>query len=123
MRKAAQIVTVFLIASLPTLFVYSKLQIANEDLARQKITYSKLESDMTSLRKQLDNYKNFSKSDMYEICIERAKDTYSEYIRRNSVSFKEGNITTLYPKSPETTKVALQNQQLAETECGNKFGR
>lgn len=96
----------------------NKIQNLNS-LANQK---SQLEKKVKKLEQELSKFDGVVKDDLLKLCTTRAKNEYSDYIAKNSIAVKNGDTTTLYPKSPDTLGKASNNLKSSEQSCTDKFG-
>lgn len=105
-----------------TAILYNNLRDANQQLSATLSQNTKLEAEIKKLDTELHKFDDIEKSDLLKLCTERAGSEYTDYVRKNSISAKEGNVTTLYPKSPDTLRLATEQLKASEKSCTDKFG-
>lgn len=103
-------------------FFYTRSSALERELHEASIVTDKLSKEKEQLSSQLSTFKDISKKDVLNMCKERAAIEYSQYINENSVSSKEGNVTTITPKSSDILRTAEKNLQDANSSCQSKYG-
>lgn len=75
-----------------------------------------------SLRTELKRFDGVDTSALLKACNEKAGSDYSEYINKNSMAVKDGNVTMRFPNSPEVLPTAETNRETAEKSCKDRYG-
>lgn len=95
---------------------------ANQKLSNATSDKVRLEIETKELTAKLSTFNGVEKADLLKVCSEKAKTDYSDYIRANSISVTEGNVTTLSPKTPNILRQAEESLRSSEKNCSDKFG-
>lgn len=112
------IALLFLVVSMLLLLA---VRSANENLSSLQAQNRQLEDKVNKQSSDLKIFDGVEKSDLLKVCTDKAKAQYSEYIRANSISVTEGNVTTLSPKSPNIIRQADQERTASEKNCSDRF--
>lgn len=81
-----------------------------------------LQGEVARLNNQLAKYEQIEDGQLLELCIEKARGEYSEYIADNSNKVTHGNVISYYPDSLEVLKIANNNLEKSESNCREKIG-
>lgn len=101
---------------------YLGMRDANQKLTNATSDKVRLEIETKELTAKLSTFNGVEKADLLKVCSEKAKTDYSNYIRANSISVTEGNVTTLSPKTPNILRQAEESLRSSEKSCSDKFG-
>lgn len=121
MKRIAIILLIGILALTPVAFLYLNLRDANGKLTVATNKNVQLTSKVSSLQNELSKYEGINKQDLLKYCSERAMTEYLNYLKRNSVTVTEGNVTTYAPKSPNVHSTASENLETAKNECNRVY--
>lgn len=121
-KRLVSLIVICIIAVGVAITSYLGMRDANQKLSDATNEKVRLEIETKELTAKLSTFNGVEKADLLKVCSEKAKTNYSDYIRANSISVTEGNVTTLSPKSPNTLRQAEESLQLSEKNCSDKFG-
>lgn len=120
MKRTMLIVLPLAVIGLVSTLLYMNSETRRElDGVRSDNLY--LSTKLADTENALKKYDGIEKSALLEVCSKKAADDYSEYIRKNSISTQSGNVTTLYPKSPDVIDKATSQRAKAEKDCQARF--
>lgn len=124
MRKTIYIIVTIAFIATASLagMSYGAMRDTNAKMTTVTSENIKLKAKIAKQEVEIKKFDSINKADMLEACSNRARTNYMKYIEDNSVTTKEGLVTTHIPKFPGMIDNAQKELDSAEKDCNDAFG-